>query len=143
MALKIYILGLILFAICLVSPAYSPYGAWDYTGWQAVNAVLRLRPRMILDMTRPEDVIALTVIALSSLNSVFVAVSPLLFPLRRKFNRNRWFWALAVLGLASMVFIVLYMHHVGFIKVRYGYYLWLASLALVYLSFHPKLKQLS
>jgi len=44
LALHIYILGLILFLVSLVAPAYSPYGAWNYTGWDAVNAALQLRP---------------------------------------------------------------------------------------------------
>lgn len=141
MAIYLYIPGLILFLVSLFAPAYSPYGAWNYSGWEAVNAALQLRPRMLLDFGRVEDIIAIIVIAISALNSVFVVVSPLLFPFRRKFNRKRWFWICVLIGLTSVLFIVLYMNHAGFIQVRYGYYLWLASLALVYLSFHPALSK--
>lgn len=141
LAIYLYILGLILFLASLFSPAYSPYGAWNYTGWEAVNAALQLRPRMLLDFGRVEDIIAIIVIAISALNSVFVVVSPLLFPFRRKINRKRWFWGWVTIGLSCTFFIIFYMHYVGFIHVLYGYYLWLASLVLVYLSFHPALSK--
>ncbi len=111
-AVVIYTLGVTFFLISLVAPAYSPYGAWNYTGWEAVNAALQLRPRMLLDFGRLEDIIAIIVIAISGLNSVFVIASPLLFPIRRKFNHRRWFWGWVILGLASTVFIVFYMNYV-------------------------------
>jgi len=139
LALHIYILGLILFLVSLVAPAYSPYGAWNYTGWDAVNAALQLRPRMLLDFGRIEDIVAIIAIVVSGLNSVFVGISPLLFPFRRRFNRKYWFWSWVIAGLGCTVSIVVYMNHLGFIHILYGYYLWLTSLVLVYLSFHPSL----
>ena len=140
-SLFLYITGLILFLVCLVSPAYSPYGAWDYSGLDAIKAALQLRPRVLLDLSRFEDAIALIGIAVSSVNSVFLAVSPLLFPVRRRFNHKPWFWIGVAAGITSIVAIALYMHATGFIKVRYGYYLWLAAVILVYLSFHPALNR--
>ena len=45
LALRLYLLGLILFLVSLLAPAFSPFGAVDYNGAQALRAVLALRPR--------------------------------------------------------------------------------------------------
>lgn len=139
MALRIYLLGLILFLVSLIAPAYSPFGAPDYNGWEAIKAVLGLRPRLLLDFGRPGDIFAALVITVSGLNSAFALLSPLLFPQRRRFNRSPWFWAWVAAGMASMVFNLLYLNHTGIIHIRYGYYLWMAAVALLYLSFSPRL----
>lgn len=139
MALRIYILGLTLFLISLVAPAYSPFGAPDYSGWEAIKAVLALRPRVLMDFGRSGDMIAIAIIAISGLNSAFALLSPLLFLLRSKFNRGPWFRVWVWVGLASMIFNVLYLNHAGFMHIRYGYYLWMVAVAVIYLSFSPRL----
>ena len=139
MALRIYILGLTLFLISLVAPAYSPFGAPDYSGWEAIRAVLGLRPRLLLDFGRPGDIFAALVLTVSGLNSAFALLSPLLFPQRRRINHRPWFWAWVSTGMASMAFNLFYLNHTGIIHIRYGYYLWMAAIALLYLSFSPRL----
>jgi hypothetical protein len=139
LALRIYLLGFILFLVSLVAPAYSPFGAPDYSGWEAIKAVLGLRPRLLLDFGRPGDILAALVLAVSGLNSAFALLSPLFFPQRRRFNRSPWFWAWVAAGMASMVFNLLYLNHTGIIHIRYGYYLWMAAIALLYLAFSPRL----
>jgi len=138
-ALHVYILGLTLFLVSLVAPAYNPFGAPDYSGWEAIRAVLGLRPRLLLDFGRPGDIFAAIVLTVSGLNSAFALASPLLFPQRRKFNRNPWFWAWVAAGMASMAFNLIYLNQTGFMHLRFGYYLWMAAIALLYLSFSPRL----
>ena len=65
--------------------------------------------------------------------------SPLLYPQRRRFNRRPLFWAWVGTGMASMAFNLIYLNHMGIIHIRYGYYLWMAAMALIYLSFSPRL----
>lgn len=137
MALRIYLLGLILFLASLVLPAYSPLGAVTYSGWDAVTALLSLRPRMLLDFGRVQDIATAAVLAASGLNTVFVILSPLLFPARRRFYRKPWFWLGVLACLGSAVFTTGYLLQTDYLHLYYGYYLWLAAVALVYVSFSP------
>lgn len=133
----VYIAGLLLFLASLFAPAFSPYGALDYSGWDALHALLTLRPRLLLDSGRSGDVLAAAVIVLTGLNNLVAAISPLLFPLRRRLNRNRWFWTGAGLLLGCAAATLIGTWHGGFIRLRYGYYLWLLSLGLIYSAFLP------
>jgi hypothetical protein len=139
LALRIYLLGLILFLASLVSPAYSPLGAVTYNGWDAVTALLSLRPRMLLDFGRARDIAAAAILAVSGLNTVFVLLSPLFFPVRRHFFRKTWFWLGVLAGMGSAVFATGYLLQTGYLHLYYGYYLWLGAVTLVYVSFFPHL----
>lgn len=135
----VYATGLALFLASLVLPAYSPLGAVTYSGWDAVTALLSLRPRMLLDFGRARDIAAGAILAVSGLNTVFVFLSPLLFPVRRRFYRRSWFWLGVLAGMGSAVFTTGYLLKTGYLHLYYGYYLWLAAVALVYVSFSPRL----
>jgi hypothetical protein len=138
-AMQVYILGVVLFLASLAAPAYSPFGGPDYSGWEAIKAVLGLRPRLLLDFGRPGDIFAALILTVSGLNSAFAFLSPLLFAHRRRFNRSPWFRAWVAVGMTSMVFNLIYLNLTGFMHLRYGYYLWMAAMALLYLSFSPRL----
>jgi len=42
-------------------------------------------------------------------------------------------------GMGSAVFTTFYLLQTGYLHLYYGYYLWLAAVALVYVSFSPRL----
>lgn len=137
----VYATGLALFLASLLAPAYSPLGAVQYSGWDAVTALLSLRPRMLLDFGRTRDIAAGAILLVSGLNTVFVFLSPLFYTARRRFYRNPWFrlWVLA--GMGSAVFTTICLLQTGYLHLHYGYYLWLAAVALVYVSFSPRLSR--
>ena len=141
LALRLYLLGLILFLVSLLAPAFSPFGAVDYNGAQALRAVLALRPRLLLDLGRSADQISLILLAGAALNSVFALLSPLLFAYRRRFQRRRVFWLGAGTGLLLMLLLSARLLTGGYLQLRYGYYCWLLSIALIYISFLPSLRR--
>ena len=134
LSLRIYLSGITLFLASLFLPAYSPLGAVDYTGWNALAALLSPRLYGLLDAGRLRAVLVALVLVAAGLNNLLAFLSPLLFPLRRRFQRRRWFRISVALLLVCAVLAVLIILLTGFIRLRYGGCVWLLAIVLIDLS---------
>lgn len=135
-ATLVYCTGFILFLASLSLPAYSPLGAVDYTGWNALAALLSPGLYGLLDTAEPRGILAALVIVVAGLNNLLALLSPLLFPLCRRLPDGRWLRigvALLLIGAVLAVPIVLL---TGFIQLRYGGCLWLLGIVLIELSLY-------
>jgi len=133
-ATLVYCAGLALFLVSLFLPAYSPLGAVDYTGWNALAALLSPRLYGLLDAASPDSMLAASVIVAAGLNNLLALLSPLLFPLRRHFYNWRWFRIGVALLLICALLAVPVVLVTGFIRLRYGGYVWLLAIVLIALS---------
>lgn len=134
LALRIYFLGLALYLASLFLPAYSPLGAIDYTGWNALAALFSPRLFRLLDAARPHDIPAVLMIVAAALSNLLAILSPLLFALHRRFRHGRWLHISLALLLISVLFALSYTLYAGYIRLRYGSCLWLLGLILISLS---------
>ena len=135
----IYLSGMLLYLVSLLLPAYSPLGAWNQSGWDALKFVLDIEFDAVKKINNFVQVLNFAILILSAMNNLLVVASIGLFPIRHYFNNNLWFKVLLIGGILSLAYVTVMLLMVEEIVLRYGFYLWGISIALIYVSFHPKL----
>jgi len=136
MAKYLYLSGLIMYIGALFLPAYSLFGSWNQTGWDALRFLLKIDFTAVARMQKTIEIVNFSVLVLSAVNNLFVVISPALFPRRHGLVRRRWFTTIMLIGILSLFYLTILFGLMEAITLQAGFWLWIVSILLIYLSFH-------